>query len=540
MNLYTFKRWWIVCLLLCASVNSAQAERRSSSDIQEPACPDKASVLSASQSDRISSELKAEAERAVKNHAAPSAESDAALKGSSHEDLQPEAEDKPEERASLTLFEAEEYALAHSPTLQSSKYSAMVSHEQLGQWLANVYPDVSFSAGFTESGSLEAHRSNGIVKGSGRWTGGLSIKQNLLDFTRRPRLRKYELNELSALTELENTRQGLLLEVRRAWFTCYIDQELLDIAQDNVKNRQVRLEEAVKHYEIGTKAKSDVISARADLAVSQNEVIRAQTQLSFDWISLNVLIGKQDSEPYRLVLDPYWDDFAEADRDRLVAVAFANRPELLKLQTKLRSALADLEIIDAENYPNLSLNGSVGAGGTLSPLETSWSVGVSLNWSIFDGYLNEYQDSAQRFQILAIAQDFETERLAVYKEVCSAEVGLRQVKAAIASSESSLALAQEKYRLALARYKVGVGSSVEVSDAELTLAQAQTDYAEARNNLRLAKAVMIKSLGIEDMDNLPAETREIILDPLPEAPEVYDGENAELEVLNKKTSRPGE
>lgn len=253
-----------------------------------------------------------------------------------------------------------------------------------------------------------------------------------------------------------------------------------------------------------------------------------------------MLMGKPDSEPYRLVADPYWDDYTSADREKLIAVAFANRPELLKLQTRLRSAVNELELIDAENYPSLSLNGSVGAGGSLSPLETSWSVGVSLNWSIFDGYLQEYQDSAQRFQIRAVAQDFEAERLAVYKEVCSAEVGLRQVKAAIASSESSLALAQEKYRLALARYKVGVGSSIEVSDAELTLAQAQTDYAQARNNLRVAKAVMIKSLGIEDMDNLPADTKEIKPVELPEAPEVYDGENPELEVLNRKTSRPGE
>ena len=528
--------------MLCASVNGAQAERRSSSDIQEPASADKPLVLSASYSGDDSSELKTDAEAAVKNHVdKPSADGAApALSERIHEDLQPEAADKPEERASLTLFEAEEYALQHSPSLQSSKYSAMVSHEQLGQWLSDIYPDVSVSAGLSESGSFEAHRKNGMTGSSAYWNGSVNVRQNLLDFTRRPRLRKYELNELSALTDLENARQNLLYEVRKAWFACFIDQELLDIAMDKVKNRQVRLDEAVKHYEIGTKAKSDVISAKADLAASQNEVIKAQTQLSFDWISLNVLMGKRSSEPYRLAPDPYWDDYAAADLDTLVSVAFANRPELLNLRTKLRSALTELELIEADNYPSLSLNGSVGAGGSLSPLESSWSVGLSLNWSVFDGYLNQYQNSAQRFQILAIAKDFEEKRLAVYEEVCSCEVGLRQVKAAIASSESSLALAKEKYRLALARYKVGVGGSIEVSDAELTLAQAQTDYASARNNLRLAKAAMIKSLGIEDMDNLPTENKEIKLDELPEAPEVYEGENSEVEAIKNKNLRRGE
>ena len=75
--------------------------------------------------------------------------------------------------------------------------------------------------------------------------------------------------------------------------------------------------------------------------------------------------------------------------------------------------------------------------------------------------------------------------------------------------------------MASARYKVGVSDSVELSDAELTLSQAQTDYANARNNLRLAKASMIRALGIDDMDNLPVDSKEIILDTLPDIPAPY-------------------
>ena len=91
-----------------------------------------------------------------------------------------------------------------------------------------------------------------------------------------------------------------------------------------------------------------------------------------------------------------------------------------------------------------------------------------------------------------------------------------------------MASAQEKYRLAAARYKVGVGSSVEVSDAEVSLSQAQVNYASALNDLRIAKAVMIKALGVDDMDNLPEVKEEISLDSVPELPQVFDsGASAE-------------
>lgn len=445
-------------------------------------------------------------------------------------------------RSALTLYEAEERALSNSPSIRSSRYSAMVSHEQLGQWLKNIYPTLSFTAGFSHSGTLNSSSSSTIMNpdagqpvtvssGGGnsrsRVSVGLSASQTLFDLSRRPRLRKAELSEASALADLESEKQKVLLNVRKAWFACYMDQTQLDIALDTVNNKQLRVHEAEQHYKTGVKAKSDVVSAEADLAAARHDAVQAQTRLLTDWVALNAAMGIQNDEPYRLVLDPYWEKYVKADSQSLIDTAFAYRPELQRLQAQLRSALTELDIIHADGLPTLGATASLGGSGSLTPFEGTWSVGLNLNWSLFDGYMRKYEESAQKLQARAAAENFEAERLQIYQEVKSAEVALSQSEASIASAEAALAAAQEKYRLASARYKVGISDLIEVSDAELSLAQARYNCASAMNDLRLAKAEMIKALGVDDMDNLPSDSEKIVLDPLPEMPELYDDGTSE-------------
>ena len=537
MNSFYSKRWLLLCVAIAGTALSLTQAGSCSPEAESVP----ARSVSAS-SGTTSSAVTAEADKANKS-VREQYKSIMQVDQKKLERLRKEAS-IPEDAAPLTLFQAEEYALKYSPTLQSSKYAAMVSHEQLGQWLSNIYPSISFSAGFTHSGMFVSQNestmtdpttgqtikvaSGGNSRSSSRVNAGITASQTLIDLSRRPRLRRAELAEASALASLESQRQQVLLDVRKAWFACYIDQTLLMIALDNAQNREIRLNEARQHYATGTKAKADVVSAEADLASARHEVVQAKTQLMVDWVTLNVSMGRSEAEPYQLTLDPYWEHLGELDSDKLLQTALANRSELLNCQIALRSALNELDVIRTDGYPTLRASANVGGSGSLSPFEGNWSVGLSLNWSLFDGYLRKYEESAQKIKARALAEDFQNQRLKIFQEVKSAEVSLRQSEASIASAEAAMASAQEKYRLAAARYKVGVGTSVEVSDAEVSLSQAQVNYASALNDLRIAKAVMIKALGVDDMDNLPELKEEIGLDSVPELPQIFDsGASAE-------------
>ena len=92
---------------------------------------------------------------------------------------------------------------------------------------------------------------------------------------------------------------------------------------------------------------------------------------------------------------------------------------------------------------------------------------------------------------------------------------MRQAAVAMEAAESGLTKAQESYRLASARYDVGVGQSLEVSDAEVSLAQAQLAYVTAASTYRAAKAELLRAIGVDDLDHLPTDIKPVELDPIP-------------------------
>ena len=435
----------------------------------------------------------------------------------------------------LTLQEAEAQALARNHTLASSLRDAEAAAQRVGQSAASLYPSVAVTANASHSDVFGAGAATStvvttpgtganipvVVSGNQKGTSRdslnttLTARQTVLDFARPYQLEQARQNEQVALAQLDGVRQDVLLVVRKAWFTAFIDQTVLEIRREAVANRQTRLAQARGLYAGGTKARIDVAKAEADLAQAQLQAVQAETQLQVDWVSLNVAMGLALPSPYRLVADPRWDAAPELDSERLVRVALASRPELRALQARLRGQIAALRAIGGNGLPTLSANTTVGGSGSPTPLDGTWSLGLSLNWSVFDGFLRAYQDGEARANARSLAEQFERQRMVVYQEVATRIVQVRQAAAQIEAARSALSSAQESYRLASSRYQAGVGTSLEVSDAELALSQAQTDLASAISGLRNSRAELTRALGLEDLDRLPGPEAPVELDPIP-------------------------
>ncbi len=435
----------------------------------------------------------------------------------------------------LTLQDAEAQALTHHHRLAASVHNAEAAAQRVGQSSSTLYPSLDATANFSHSDVFGPDSSSATVvttqspganipvvvsgdqQGSSRdsLNANLTARQTLLDFSRPHQLEQARQNERVALAELDGIRQDVLLEVRKAWFTAFIDQAVLDIRQQTVANREARLSQARAFYEGGTKARIDVATAESDLAQARLQALQAETQLQVDWVTLNVAMGLAHPAPYRLVLDPDWETAPDLDTEQLVRTAMACRPELRTLQARLRGQIAALRAIGADGLPTLSANATLAGNGSPTPLDGSWSIGVSLNWSLFDGFLRRYQDGEARATARSLAEQFEQQRITVYQEVATRIVQVRQASAQIAAARTALDAASESHRLASARYKVGVGSSLELADAELALSQAQTDLASAANTLRTSRAELTRAVGVEDLARMPDLDQMIELDPIP-------------------------
>lgn len=435
---------------------------------------------------------------------------------------------RPEARRTLTVNEAIDIALARNPQIAAQSKAVEAARWRLEQQFAGYYPSLDLNASQTHSESQNSVFIGGVATAANAVSSGpittkrdnssiqLSTSQILLDFGQR-RLRVDAARETweAARQDLERTRQTIVFNVRDAFFSAFVNQELVDIQQQTVAARSLRLRQAEGFYEAGVRARNEVTQARSDVAQAQLQLVRSLGTLCSAWVTLNVAMGLPRDDAYTLTLPAIETIDAPLDRTRLLSVALAWQPELRALQARIRAQIANLREVYAQRSPTISANAGYGFAGPPSPLDQAWSVGVRLNWNLFNGFLSHFQASEARALAENLLLQLEQARQQVYSQVETDYIGYEQSRTAIGAARVSVESAQENFRLAQQRYQVGLGNYLEFTDAQVSLARAQTDLAVAEKELRTARARLERDLGVRSLDALPDPSAPVQPDKIP-------------------------
>jgi outer membrane protein len=150
-------------------------------------------------------------------------------------------------------------------------------------------------------------------------------------------------------------------------------------------------------------------------------------------------------------------------------------------------------------WPSLSLSGSVNDSGPALD-RTTWNFSgiVSLGIPLLQGGAIEAQIKEAEGQLVQADAQLETERQQVRLDVEQARLGVRAAKGAIAAAEDALVNTRDRLRLAEGRYQTGVGSIIELGDAQLAQTNAAAQRVQAQYQLATARAQLLKALGRGD------------------------------------------
>ena len=181
------------------------------------------------------------------------------------------------------------------------------------------------------------------------------------------------------------------------------------------------------------------------------------------------------------------------DRDSLVAEALRRRPEYRQVKSQFDAADATARQTFRNFFPDIVASGTYGA--TRSEFTEIYSYGVQLNWSIFDGgnKVARYKE-AKALLDAARAHVRDTE-LTIWQQVEQAYVNLISAEEQIGAAEKAVESAEENFRLSQGRFDAGVGTIIELTDAQLALTQAQSTEAQALTDYRIAIAQLERFLG---------------------------------------------
>src|SRR5207245_5559847 len=194
------------------------------------------------------------------------------------------------------------------------------------------------------------------------------------------------------------------------------------------------------------------------------------------------------------VLDSLVYQPSNMDRTKLMDDALRRRPELRQARLRAESAEALVRRTFRDFFPDIT--GAAAYGGIRTSLDEAWSATLSLSWSIFDGGNRIARFREARANLEAALARVKAQDLTISQDVEQTIITVNEADERIQAAQKAVESAQENFRLAQGRFDAGVGTILELTDAQLALTQAQNLEAQALADYRIALSHLDRAVGL--------------------------------------------
>jgi outer membrane protein TolC len=276
------------------------------------------------------------------------------------------------------------------------------------------------------------------------------------------------------------------------------------VADAAVSRAELNLRSARGFFEVGTRPKSDVTRAEVEVANARVGQIRARNSVRLAETSLVTAIGLEAQRSIE-VEDILEYEPVPLDPAAFLTEALGNRPELGQARARLEAARAQLGGARAGFWPDLNLNGSYGTnsgdaligveGFRIPTLGEAWSVSATLSWNLFQGFFTTGKVRETTALVEVARANYDAFELQVRLDVEQAYITLVEAAERIAATAKAVESATENLRLSQGRYDAGVGTILDLTEAQLALTNAEADQIRALTDYKLGLAALDRAVG---------------------------------------------
>jgi outer membrane protein TolC len=321
--------------------------------------------------------------------------------------------------------------------------------------------------------------------------GRIGAQRAIADATRR-----------TAEIDLASTRAQLKLDVVTAYYDGALADRLVEIAEATYAQADATFEQTRLAFKAGRQPEFELLRAQVARDNQRPIVIRRRSDRDLAMLRLKQLLDIPAAEPIVLTvpvdadtLAPPAEFAAAAEAIDVVAAGQFQRAPVRQAETLVRQREAAVGVARSQRLPNASFTSSYGEvaypSGALPGFDEwrrNWTVGAAVQLPILTGGRIRADEAIARADV----QDAEA-RLQQARELAllDTQSAYEEMKASLASWEASAGLVQQAtraYQIAELRYREGVSTQLELSDARLQLVQAQANRATAARDLQVARA----------------------------------------------------
>jgi TolC family type I secretion outer membrane protein len=410
----------------------------------------------------------------------------------------------------LTVQRALDIALREHPSLKETRERMAAAQYQIGSSRAAYLPQLSYTGNFLYGNAFPSTSVSGGPPGISGAIGGnttdfytnrFSVSQLVYDFGKTfGQIDQSKANFQQRREDYSGNRQQVALDARTAYYGYLAAQRAVKVEQENVAQNQTLLKQAQGFYNVGLRAKIDVTKAEANLYDAEASLIRAKNAADLARVTLMTAMGLK-TWPFTELEDVLDVTPVPLSLDELKAQALQKRPEILRNRYQEEFDQAGLKVARAGYFPTFSTLASYGWSSPNAPFSSgsfdnnTWWVGAGLTWPVFDGLLTYHNVRVARSNIQATLAGGEVLRQDVRREVEQAYLDLKSGWELVRATKKAVEAARENFRLAQGRYQVGVGSIIEVTDAQVQLSRTELRYVQALYDYKANEARLDKAIG---------------------------------------------
>jgi outer membrane protein len=429
----------------------------------------------------------------------------------------------------LSLQDALDYAFVNSANIKNALLDIQIAKRDVGitksQGLPQVDAAISYTNNFAVPTVFLPAEAGGFVSGGGNGGGQappsdeevalrfgiqhqsnatVSASQMIFDGSYFVGLKAARVFSDLTRKDYQLTKSNIAEQVSKAYYTALVNKERKQLVSSNLRRLDTLLYETTMLYENGFAEKIDVDRIRVQLNNVTTEFNRINRLSEVSILLLKYQMGMPLEEEIVLA-ESIQDIDLEENALSDAGFEYMNRQDYAKLMVNQELVQLDIKNYQMQYLPKLTLTANYGYNsgadefGRLTNFDRWFnlgSAGVNLSLPIFDGLLKHNQIQKNKLQLQQIESSATLLKNTIDLEIIQSRVQLENSLENLNVQQENLDLAQYVYDVTRIKYQEGVGSNLEVIEAETSLKQAETNYYNALYDALIAKVDLKKALGV--------------------------------------------
>ncbi len=417
----------------------------------------------------------------------------------------------------ISLDRAIEIAVQQQPTLKQQRAQILAAESRVDLAKVARKPSVSLGASVSAGSSRSGFCQPADADGDGQPDGvsvicggffapqittslGANASWRIYDFgATNASVRAAELSAEATAAAVATSLLDIRTNVEVAYLEAVARERLIHVAETTVANEDAHVAQARAFVDAGARDPIEVTQAQSRAATARSTLAQYQSSQAIALANLRSAMGWADASQSPTVVDE-WPAPPASDPESLpdlVEQARKFRPEIAATDKQIQAAEANYTVAGTGRRPVLSASASTqwNPGSTEWRPEPSWNAALNLTWQIYDGGRQTADKKIARANVTVAEAQRDALLVSLTSELELARAQIVANRANVTASTEAVGAARAQLALAEARYAQGLGSQIEIADAQTAVTTAEGNLVQADWQLATAWTQLRRAIG---------------------------------------------